>query len=192
MSTTPPSRSSPLPLATPSTNRQRPNREAWSQLKAAYLAGAELRPLARAIGLAEGTVLSRASREKWADQRDAARAQVTALGGSLEELSQSIAVEREQRAQRHLDRMGNLTECVGDRVHKMTPIEALDRIHKISIFDRLARRALGLDLRPKEEAKPPLINVAVLSLDGPSLVRDLHAEKAGQVVSADTPTFTSL
>ncbi|MEK7950457.1 hypothetical protein [Luteolibacter soli] len=104
----------------------------------------------------------------------------------MEELSQSIAVEREQRAQRHLDRMGNLTECVGDRVQKMSPIEALDRIHKISIFDRLARRALGLDFRPKEEAKPPMINLAVLSMDGPSVVLDLHAAQTSPSLKSQT------
>jgi hypothetical protein len=151
-------------------------------MKSAYLAGAELRPLARAIGIPEGTLLSRASRDGWAEERNAARDRVAALCGSIEDVSQSIAVEREQRAQRHLERMGCLTESVGERVQKMSAVEALDRIHKISIFDRLARRALGLDDR-KQEEKPALVNLAILRMDT-DLVIDLNAQKSTQHSSA--------
>jgi hypothetical protein len=158
----------------PTQARKRPSLAEWAQIKSAYLAGAELRPLARAIGIPEGTLLSRASRDGWAEERSAARDRVAALCGSIEDVSQSIAVEREQRAQRHLDRMSCLTESVGDRVQRMSPVEALDRIHKISIFDRLARRALGLDDRRQEE-RPALINLAILTMDTDQVI-ELNAQ----------------
>lgn len=46
----------------------------WDQLRAAHMAGAPLRQLARNAGINEGTMLMRAHREKWAEQRTSAQA----------------------------------------------------------------------------------------------------------------------
>lgn len=55
----------------------------------------------------------------------------------------------------------------------MPPREALEHISKISTFDRVARRAFGLDDKENDQQRP-VIDVKVLSLEGESLVRELN------------------
>lgn len=63
----------------------------WNSLKTAYAAGVGLREMARATGISENTLLSRAAKEGWTQQIEEAKALATvkvdeqskAIGGSL-------------------------------------------------------------------------------------------------------------
>lgn len=145
-------------------DRQRQSERFWRDMKAAYLAGAELRPLARAAGIAEGTLLSRASREKWHKQRERA-VQHRMQANDYDDATQSIAIEHEERVRRHIRRMEDLSERVGGRVDRLGADEALDRIRNIDTFDRVTRRTLGIKDADQEER--PLINIKLLAGLGP-------------------------
>lgn len=127
----------------------------WSQLRAAYLAGAGLRSLARRTGIPEGTVLARAKREGWSQQKREALSRAGIADGQERHGSQSIAIadEAADRAQRHLSRMGGLIETLGHHAETLAPGMLFEQVTKLDTFDRMARRNFGLDDGQKSGAR---------------------------------------
>jgi hypothetical protein len=131
----------------------------WAELRAAYLAGAGLRSLARRAGIAEGTVLAHAHREGWS----ASKRQALQKAGILTEgrQSQSTAIadaaadDHAERAQRHVQRMGGLIERLGQHAEKLAVAELWESTPKLDAFDRLARRNYGLD----SQAQGQVVNI---------------------------------
>lgn len=117
----------------------------WAELRAAYLAGGGLRSLARRAGIAEGTVLARAQREGWSQQKREALSRAGIKGGQDRAVSQSIAIEAADRAQAHLARMGGLVEVLGQHAETLAPGMLFEQVGKLDTFDRIARRNFGLE-----------------------------------------------
>lgn len=121
----------------------------WAELRAAYLAGAGLRSLARRAGIAEGTVLAHAHREGWS----ASKRQALQKAGILTEGRQSqsraiadaVAEDHAERAQAHLARMSGLIEVLGHHAEGLAPGMLFEQLGKLDTFDRMARRNFGLD-----------------------------------------------
>ena len=75
--------------------------ETWREALLAHMAGAGLRELARKLGIPENSMLSRARREKWAEQIEAAKSLVpmTIPTASALEAVGSIMAERRESFQ---------------------------------------------------------------------------------------------
>ena len=118
----------------------------WAQLRAAFTAGAGLRPLAREAGIPEGTILARAKREGWSQAKRRARDAAEATQSRLAvPAAAAIANEAAGRAQRHVARMESLCESIGGHVETLPPNRLFESITRLDALDRLARRTHGLD-----------------------------------------------
>jgi len=118
----------------------------WAELRAAYLAGASLRPLARKAGIPEGTVLARAQREGWSKLKKRALSMVTGQETlSADDTAQSIAIENAERGQRHVALMQGLAEKLGSHAASLAPALLFEGVSKLNTLDLLARRNFGLE-----------------------------------------------
>jgi hypothetical protein len=121
----------------------------WAELRAAYLAGAGLRSLARRAGIAEGTVLAHAHREGWSASKRQALQKAGILADGRQSQSKAIADavadDHAERAQAHLARMGGLIEVLGQHAETLAPGMLFEQVGKLETFDRMARRNFGLD-----------------------------------------------
>lgn len=115
--------------------------EAWRDIKAAYLCGGGLRALAREAGIPENTILVRAHREKWSDQRQAALAKIMPMKSHEE----SLGISQGRLMERHLLNMMAVSQRLSNYAHALPDELAFDAVGKIDTMDRLARRQLGLD-----------------------------------------------
>jgi hypothetical protein len=138
---------------------RRLSRQEWDQLRTAFAAGAGLRELARNMEVSENTVLSRARREKWSAQIEAAKALHSTDSNALTPLH-SATITMQQRAERYTDRMAGVSEKVLPHLESMQPGAILDSARNIEQFDRVARRNFGLDDRPPSGG---ILNLAVLT-----------------------------
>ena len=66
--------------------------QTWEQMKTAYASGIGLRELARNAGVPEGTVLSRAKRERWTQQIQSAKALIKRENAGLATPVQAAAM----------------------------------------------------------------------------------------------------
>lgn len=136
----------------------------WAELRAAYLAGAGLRSLARRAGIAEGTVLAHAKREGWsASKRQALQKAGIAdgqerHGGQSKAIADAVADDHAERAQAHLARMSGLIELLGTHAETLAPGMLFEQVGKLDTFDRMARRNFGLDSGQKSA-----VQIAVLT-----------------------------
>jgi hypothetical protein len=115
--------------------------EAWRDIKAAYLCGGGLRALAREAGIPENTILVRAHREKWSEQRQAALARIMPQKSHEE----SLGISQGRLMERHLLNMLAVSQRLSDYARALPDGLAFDAVAKIDTMDRLARRQLGLD-----------------------------------------------
>jgi hypothetical protein len=115
--------------------------QAWQDIKAAYLCGGGLRALAREAGISENTILVRAHREKWSDQRSAALAKILPQRAQEE----SLEISHGRLMERHLMNMLALSQRLSDYATGLPDGVAFDAVARIDTMDRLARRQLGLD-----------------------------------------------
>jgi hypothetical protein len=142
---------------------------AWQDIKAAYLVGGGLRALARQAGLSENTILVRAHREKWSDQRQAALARIMPQTAHEE----SLEITQGRLLERHLLNMLAVSQRLSDYSASLPDGLAFEGIAKIDTMDRLARRQLGLD---KAE---PLVRVNLWGGGGatpvPSIIIEMDA-----------------
>lgn len=124
--------------------------ESWSELKAAYLAGAGLRSLARRSGIPEGTVLAHAHREGWSASKRQALQKAGILAGGRQSQSKAIADavadDHAERARLHVERMGGLIEALGQHAETLAPGMLFEQVGKLDTFDRMARRNYGLEM----------------------------------------------
>jgi hypothetical protein len=135
--------------------RSRITNAAWRELQSAFFVGGELRALAREAGISENTVLHKAMREGWTEQRRQALAklrqtrQETRGSGSSGEPNQSLAITREGLLERHLFNMLAVSGRVSDYAADLPAQTAFTAVRHIDVADRLARRQLGLDREDK-------------------------------------------
>ena len=133
--------------------KQRMSNEIWQQIKVAHAAGIGLREAARNMNVPEGTVLSRAKREGLTLQ--IARAKLIERPELARELAkpdainaitpmQSVAITMQQRADRYVECIADVTDKVLPHLKKMEPDEILDGIDGIEKYDRMTRRNYGL------------------------------------------------
>jgi len=131
--------------------RQRISEAVWGELKAAFFVGGELRALAREAGISENTVLHKAMRDGWTEQRQAALHKVRQTRqGALEDGSegqplQSLTIAREKLLERHLLNMLSVSGRLSDYAAALPAQTAFTSVRQIDCADRLARRQLGLE-----------------------------------------------
>ena len=111
-------------------------------MRHAFFVGQGVRSIARSAGLSEGTLLARASRERWSEQRAAA------LQKTRAESPHSVAIAGAYLAEQHIAAMSSLSQRLTAFASGLPDGLAFDSIAKIQGVDQLARRALGLD-RPE-------------------------------------------
>ncbi len=127
------------------TVRSRVSSERWEQIKTAYASGIALREIARNMSIPAGTVLARAKREGWSQQRENAKAlakrdDVAKVVTPFEAASATM----QQRGERHLGRMANIVEKTIPHAEAMEPGAILDRVDDVEKLDRAARRTFGI------------------------------------------------
>src|SRR6266576_2907750 len=127
------------------TVRSRVSSERWKQIKTAYASGIALREIARNMSIPAGTVLARAKREGWSQQRENAKAlakrdDVAKVVTPFEAASATM----QQRGERHLGRMANIVEKTIPHAEAMEPGAILDRVDDVEKLDRAARRTFGI------------------------------------------------
>ena len=116
------------------------------------------------MGMAEGTVLSRANREGWTREIENAKALA-----KREEASpvitpvQAVALSMQQRGERHLGRMANIVEKTVPHVEAMEPSTILNRIDDVETLDKVARRTFGIS-DAKEDQTQWAVNIAILNV----------------------------
>ena len=136
--------------ATAPQKRRKLPAETWQGLRLAYIAGGGLRQLARAANVSEGTLLARAAREKWSQQRDEAIQRAKGSTGQSDDATarqqQSIAViTRESLMDVHLANMLSVSHRLSHHANALPTDEAFESIRHIDCVDKLTRRQLGLD-----------------------------------------------
>ena len=121
--------------------------EVWEQAKIAFASGSiGLRELARKMNIPPGTITARASREGWSKKIEEAK-QAAGCEQSLAvkpTVLQSVAVNMQERANRHVECIAGVTDKVLPHLEKMKPDKILDGIDEIEKYDRMARRNYGL------------------------------------------------
>ena len=140
----------------------------WREIQTAYTGGIPLREVARKMGIAPGTILSRAKRDNWTQQAAIAKLQERPelardllTPSSNITTSQAVAVTMRERADHYIKRMAGVGERVLPHLEGLTPQELLDESDKIDRIDRVARRTFGLD---KQMGDAPIINLNLLSM----------------------------
>ena len=118
--------------------------ETWQQVKTAYAAGVGLREIARNMQIPEGTVLARAKREGWTGQILFAKREAQSVQSDAIAPFQSVAVTMQQRGERHVRRIADVTDKVLPHLESMPPAAVLKEIHDIEKFDKMARRNYGV------------------------------------------------
>ncbi len=114
---------------------------AWNDVRSAYLCGGTLRGLAREAGISENTILVRAHREKWSQQRQAALAKILPQKSHEE----SLGISHGRLMERHLLNMMAVSERLSDFANALPVEMAWEGVSKIDTMDRFTRRQLGLD-----------------------------------------------
>jgi hypothetical protein len=149
----------------------------WSQIRAAFIAGACLRGLARAAGIPQGTVLARAKRESWTQaKKDALNLMHGPKGDAQRDITQSIAIEMGERGKRHVERMAGLCDALGQHAASLTPASLFDQVSKLNTMDLVARRSYGLE----SGTSGPTVNVLVGGdggFDGPMVFNEADWEE---------------
>jgi len=143
------------------TVRSRVSSERWEQIKTAYASGIALREIARNMSIPAGTVLARAKREGWSQQRENAKAlakrdDVAKVVTPFEAASATM----QQRGERHLGRMANIVEKTIPHVEAMEPGAILDRVDDVEKLDKVARRTFSIS--DHDSPDQVLVNIAIL------------------------------
>jgi hypothetical protein len=137
--------------------------QTWEQMKTAYASGIGLRELARNAGVPEGTVLSRAKRERWTQQIQSAKALVKREDALAANPSEAAAMTLQERAEGHLQRMAGISKRGVDHVETMDGPEILKSVDRIDKLDKIGRRTFGLD-DAETQAHNTLVNVNILNM----------------------------
>ncbi len=117
----------------------------WAEIRTAYASGIGLREIARNMDIPAGTVLARAKREGWSQQRDNAKA-LAKRDDAAKVITpfEAASATMQQRGERHLGRMANIVEKTMPHVEAMEPDAILDRVDDVEKLDKVARRTFGI------------------------------------------------
>jgi hypothetical protein len=137
--------------------------QTWEQMKTAYASGIGLRELARNAGVPEGTLLSRAKRERSTQKIQSAKALVKREDALAANPSEAAAMTLQERAERHLQRMAGISKRGVDHVETMDGPEILKSVDRIDKLDKIGRRTFGLD-DAETQAQNTLVNVNILNM----------------------------
>ena len=146
------------------TVRSRVSSERWEQIKTAYASGIALREIARNMSIPAGTVLARAKREGWSQQRENAKA-LAKRDDAAKVVTpfEATSATMQQRGERHLGRMANIVEKTIPHVEAMEPGAILDRVDDVEKLDKVARRTFGIS-DDDVHGSNVLVNIAILGL----------------------------
>src|SRR5438046_1810482 len=152
-----------LPLAK-RTVRNRDSSGLWEKIKTAYASGIGLREIARNMGIPAGTVLARAKREGWSQQRDNAKA-LAKRDDTAKVITpfEAASATMQQRGERHLGRMANIVEKTIPHVEAMEPGAILDRVDDVEKLDKVARRTFGIS-DDEVHGNNVMVNIAILGV----------------------------
>jgi hypothetical protein len=100
------------------------------------------------MGIPEGTVLARASREQWTPFIQAAKSLAKPVESAIVPACDAAALTMQARAERHVTRMAGVTDKVLPHLELMESAEILDSARNLERLDYVARRNYGLDYRP--------------------------------------------
>ena len=114
----------------------------------AFASGIGLREIARNMGIAEGTVLARASREGWTPRIEAAKSLAKPVESAIVPACDAAALTMHERSERHVARMAGITDKVLPHLEKMEPAAILDSARNLERFDYVARRNYGVENQP--------------------------------------------
>jgi hypothetical protein len=119
----------------------------WAEIRTAYASGIGLRELSRNMGIAPGTVLSRAKREGWTRQIESAKALAKREDTPLAITPvEAVAMSMQQRGERHVERMAGVSERGVDHIETMDGPEILDSVDEIEKLDKVARRTFTIPM----------------------------------------------
>jgi hypothetical protein len=134
----------------------------WAEIRTAYASGIGLRELSRSMGIAPGTVLSRAKREGWTRDIQNAKALVKREHTSIAVTPlEAVSATMQQRGERHLGHMANIVEKAVPHVEGMAPGEILNRIDDVETLDKIGRRTFGIS-DAKDDPTHWAVNIAIL------------------------------
>jgi len=144
------------------TVRSRVSSERWEQIKTAYASGIALREIARNMSIPVGTVLARAKREGWSQQRENAKA-LAKRDDAAKVVTpfEAASATMQQRGERHLGRMANIVEKTIPHVEAMEPGAILDRVDDVEKLDKVARRTFGIS-DDGSHGENIAVNIAIL------------------------------
>ena len=144
------------------TVRSRVSSERWEQIKTAYASGIALREIARNMSIPAGTVLARAKREGWSQQRENAKA-LAKRDDAAKVVTpfEAASATMQQRGERHLGRMANIVEKTIPHVEAMEPGAILDRVDNVEKLDKVARRTFGIS-DDGSHGENIAVNIAIL------------------------------
>jgi hypothetical protein len=120
----------------------------WAEIRIAYTTGIRLREIARNMGIPEGTVLARASREQWTPRIEAAKSMAKPVESAIVPACDAAALTMQARAERHVARIAGITEKVLPHLEAMEPGEILNSARNLERIDSVARRNYGLENQP--------------------------------------------
>ena len=144
------------------TVRSRVSSERWEQIKTAYASGIALREIARNMSIPAGTVLARAKREGWSQQRENAKA-LAKRDDAAKVVTpfEATSATMQQRGERHLSRMANIVEKTIPHVEAMELGAILDRVDDVEKLDKVARRTFGIS-DDGSHGENIAVNIAIL------------------------------
>jgi hypothetical protein len=147
----------------PKRMRRKITNETWEQIKTGYAAGINLREIARKMKIPEGTVLAHAKREGWTKGIESAKALAKREDSSLAITpTEAVAITIQQRGQRHVERMADVSERAVDHIEGMDGPEILNSADKIDKVDKIARRNFGLN-DGQTQVQNTLVSVQILN-----------------------------
>ena len=148
-----------------SSVRRTISKSTWAEIRTAYASGIGLRELSRNMGIAPGTVLSRAKREGWTRQIESSKA----LGKREDALAvtpvAAVAMSMQRRGERHIERMAGVSERCVDHIETMDGSEILNSVVQIEKLDKVARRTFGLNDNPYSGFTLNVLNINSIPLD---------------------------
>ena len=143
--------------------RRKITNDTWEQVETAYASGIGLREIARNMNIPEGTVLAHAKREGWTKGIESAKALAKREDSSRAITpTEAVAITMQQRGQRHVERMADVSERAVDHIEAMDGPEILNSADKIDKVDKIARRNFGLN-DGQTQVQNTLVSVQILN-----------------------------
>ena len=143
--------------------RRKITNDTWGQVETAYASGIGLREIARNMNIPEGTVLAHAKREGWTKGIESAKALAKREDSSLAITpTEAVAMTMQQRGERHVERMADVSERAVDHIEAMDGPEILNSADKIDKVDKIARRNFGLN-DGQTQVQNTLVSVQILN-----------------------------